>query len=482
MMTRRSMEPIAELSVADSRFLGFCFNFSTIEEVEQCQRTLKEQYPTAAHIPIVYKFSSNNHNNKEGYDEDQEPSDSVGPGIMKEIIKKQQQQQQKKLDDNGSSGDDEHENKNNLVVAVVRFWGDTLLGVTCGRLPQCYQSIARLVLHRYFYSTSTTSSNNKIIMQPLELEILNNIENSIYGLGAGDCELILNIVPDDNDDDLLLVDKVKMELNFEGFMGAAGEVLPRLQNLQADLTQNLIPIYRYPGNYSGDSWKTFEWSPTSLLIKKAVEDNLLLPQTMNHCVTNYYRDGTDFIDHHSDKDLDLNRDGAIVSVSLGDERIFELKRRKDPKDITRIILPPRSMLVLGPITNKEFSHSILQNVDSSKIRISLTMREVKTFKDVNTNRLFGQGVRNKSLKQLRKRHLIENGALFSGFCTLSALMVSKIKINNAINNTSTCLIMTGIFATGTLSVRLLTNTWYRQQEEREARDFFSKSSMSGTKY
>jgi putative IMPACT (imprinted ancient) family translation regulator len=469
----RSMEPIGELSVADSRFLGFCFNFSTIEEVEQCQRTLKEKYPTAAHIPIVYKFSKN----KEGWDEDQEPPDSVGPGIMKEIIKKKQQQ--KKSDDDGSSGDDENENKNDLVVAVVRFWGDTLLGVTCGRLPQCYQSIARLVLHRYCYSTST--SNNKI-MQPLELEILNNIENSIYGLGAGDCELILDIIPDDNDDELLLLDKVKIELNFEGFMGAAGEVLPRLQNLQADLTQNLIPIYRYPGNYSGDSWKTFEWSPTSLEIKKAVEDNLLLPQTMNHCVTNYYRDGKDFIDHHSDKDLDLNRDGVIVSVSLGDERIFELKRRKEPKDITRIVLPPRSMLVLGPITNKEFSHSILQKVDSNKTRISLTMREVKTFKDSNTNRLFGQGVRNKSLKQLRKRHLFENCALFSGFCTLSALMVSKVKINNAINNTNTCLLMTGIFATGTLSVRLLTNTWYRQQEEREARDFFSKSSMSGTKY
>jgi putative IMPACT (imprinted ancient) family translation regulator len=462
------MEPIGELSVADSRFLGFCFNFSTIDEVEHCQRTLKQQYPTASHIPIIYKFSSNsnggnNNKEKEGWDEDKEPPDSVGPGIMKEIIKKQQQSKD-------GSGD---ENKNNcLVVAVVRFWGDTLLGVTCGRLPQCYQSIARLALHRY--------STNR--MQPLELEILNNIENSIYGLGAGDCELILNIIPDDNDDDLLLVDKMKLELNFEAFMGATGEVLPRLQNLQADLTQNLIPIYRYPGNYSGDSWKTFEWSTTSLKIKKAVEDNLLLSQTMNHCVTNYYRDGKDFIDHHSDKDLDLNRDGVIVSVSLGDERIFELKRRKEPKDITRIVLPPRSMLVLGPITNKEFSHSILQKVDSNKTRISLTMREVLTFQDSSSNRLFGQGVRNKSLIQLRKRHLIENCALFSGFCTLSALVVSKSKVNNASINTNTCLLLTGIFATGTLSIRILTNTWYRQQEEKEARDFFSKASMSGTKY
>lgn len=436
------MEPIGQIAVADSRFLGFCFHLATIAEVEQCQQRLKQQYPEAAHVPIVYKLS----NGTEGWDEDGEPTNSVGSGIM-QVIK-------------------EYWNDSFVVVAVVRFWKEQLLGVTCGRLPQCYQSIARLALHRY--------GTEK--MQPFKQEMLKP-EKSLYGLAAGDCELILDIV---QDPDNTLLDKIKNELNFDGFKGAAGEVLPRLQNLQADLSKNLIPVYRYPGNYSGDEWDTFEWSPMSLEIKKAVEENILLPQTMNHCVTNYYRDGKDFIAHHSDKDLDLNRDGVIVSVSLGDERIMELKRRSEPKDVTRIALPPRSMLVLGPKTNKEFSHSILQKAGSEKPRISLTLREVKTFKDVNTGRLYGQGVKCKSLTQVRATHILENGLLFSGFCGLSVLMTAKAKERSL--STTTCFALSGLFAAGTFSIRLLRNSWYKQQEETAARDFFSMSSMSGTKY
>ena len=88
-----------------------------------------------------------------------------------------------------------------------------------------------------------------------------------------------------------------------------------------------IPIYRYPGNYSGTEWPTHSWSDTSLSIKQAVKESLqpLYIQSMNHCVsTNLYRSGSDRIDHHSDKDLDLNRQGAIVSISLGCTRIMEL--------------------------------------------------------------------------------------------------------------------------------------------------------------
>ena len=80
---------------------------------------------------------------------------------------------------------------------------------------------------------------------------------------------------------------------------------------------------------------------------------------MNHCVANYYRHGNDFIAHHSDKDLDLDRNGAIVSVSIGAERILELRRRAEPRDVTRLILPHASMLIIGPVTNKFYTHSIL---------------------------------------------------------------------------------------------------------------------------
>mmetsp|Transcript_13549 Transcript_13549/g.32711 ORF Transcript_13549/g.32711 Transcript_13549/m.32711 type:complete len:439 (+) Transcript_13549:161-1477(+) len=435
-------DPLGEIAVADSRFLGFCCHCSTVAEVRDYQQKLKKEYPGAAHIPVVYKVADGS----EGWDEDGEPPNSVGPPIMS-IIKEQW-------------------SDSYVVVAVVRFWKEQLLGVTCGRLPQCYQSLARLVLHRYGTEP----------MNPMHQDIL-KVDHSVYGMAAGDCELILDVV---KDPDGTLLQQVQQELNFDGFKGAEGEVLPRLQNLQTDLSQNVIPVYRYPGNYQGDEWETFQWSSTSLMIKKAVEDQLLVPQKMNHCVTNFYRDGKDFIAHHSDKDLDLNRQGVIVSVSLGDERIMELRRRTEPKDVTRIVLPPRSMLVLGPNTNKEFSHSILQKIDATQPRISLTIREVRTYLDLSTGLLFGQGASRKSLLNLRLRYLLENAVLVLGLSGASSAIASKTE-DKSMTKTAGVLWFGGLLA-GTWGIQKLAHVWYKQQEEREAREFFSKSSMSGTKY
>lgn len=435
-------DALGEIAVADSRFLGFCCHCATVAEVRTYQAKLKQEYPDAAHIPVVYKVGDGS----EGWDEDGEPPNSVGPSIMS-IIKEQW-------------------SDSYVVVAVVRYWKEQLLGVTCGRLPQCYQSIARLVLHRYGTER----------MKPLYREIP-KVDHSVYGLAAGDCELILDVVQDPDDK---VLDQVQQELNFDGFKGAEGEVLPRLQNLQADISKNVIPVYRYPGNYQGDEWETFQWSPTSLMIKKAVEDQLLLPQKMNHCVTNFYRDGMDFIAHHSDKDLDLNREGVIVSVSLGEERIMELRRRSGPKDVTRIVLPPRSMLVLGPKTNKEFSHSILQKPDATKPRISLTMREVRTYLDLSTGLLFGQGTSRKSLLMLRIRYLLENAAIVLGLSGTASIVASKTE-NETLSTTEGAFWFGGLLA-GAFGLRQLIYKWSKYQEEKEARTFFSKSSMSGTKY
>jgi len=58
--------------------------------------------------------------------------------------------------------------------------------------------------------------------------------------------------------------------------------------------------------------------PAFIQDKARSRNNLrpLVEQEMNHCVTNYYRNGKDLIDHHSDKILNLERDGVIiVSVS-----------------------------------------------------------------------------------------------------------------------------------------------------------------------
>ena len=459
-----TITPLDEIKVADSHFLGFCFPVASTEEVDECRNKLKKLHPDAAHIPLIWWFGDDTGDAK--WDEDGEPPESIGPGMVQEVE---------------SFFANKDAIKKGLLVGIVRYFGNRLFGVTCGRLGGCYRSILRKALHRHFFPGV-----------PLVIDLTNQPEKELYGMGAGDCELILNLVEDNmplataNKDDAAteestppsLVNRLLSELQFDCFKGAAGEELPRLQNLQADISDGIFPVYRYPGNYSGDLWTTFEWSPTSLQVKNAVEERLkpLVDQVMNHCVTNYYRDGKDFIAHHGDKDLDLNRQGVIVSVSLGETRVLELRRRAEPKDIFRMILPHRSMFVLGPHTNREWTHSILTKEESEGIRLSLTMRDVKTFRDSATGRLFGPGVDTQTLDEIRQRAFVENAACFAAFCGLTASMSSK-KAMTARN-----MVVTGACVLGIFGLRLLSSSMRKKQEERSARDFFSKHSSSGTKY
>ena len=103
---------------------------------------------------------------------------------------------------------------------------------------------------------------------------------------------------------------------------------------------------------------------------------------------------------------------------------MELQDQTFPHDVCRVDLPPNSMFVLSPYTNAQFTHAILpvdvveeehkhnrrvsfckgvpvSNEEEVGIAecsvergggISLTFRDVRTFLDGSTQRLFGQGV------------------------------------------------------------------------------------------
>jgi len=554
----------------------------------------------------------------EGYHDDNEPSQAnIGLTLLneltryKKILRRQStirirggssQMYDADNDDDSSSNDDENKEEescaltnppsttpnNNMShppiatsIIIVRYFNTKLLGVTCGRLTSIYARTARLALHRHmngvdkpyverftFSSSGCSSSGAK----EEESEWKN-----IYGLCAGDTELILNVVPpivnnDENSNATMydregrplpdphassrgIVQALLSELEFEGMVGSKNELLPRLQNLQADLPtinqneKSIIPIYRYPGNYSGTEWPTHSWSSTSLTIKQSVEEALqpLYIQSMNHCVTNLYRSGSDRIDHHSDKDLDLNRCGVIVSISLGCTRIMELKDRIYPHDVTRIELPSNSMFVLGPYTNARFTHAVLpkkvtfsesnlvslvgEDKDTKKAsslnprcsiegggRISLTFRDVRTFLDIKTQRLFGQGVsssielptididkdtgviKNESLAKVvhitRDQDTKENSTALVialglgsavGYVVSSKSSSSSGGRREAKSDTTLALLRNVSTAIISASV----SYWYLQRtrrvmrqvrEEKEARVFFSKKSASGNKY
>ncbi|KAL9187681.1 hypothetical protein ACHAXT_006059 [Thalassiosira profunda] len=553
--SHRHHEPLCELRVADSVFLGFVCTHPTLASVEHFRQELMDRHhPNAAHVPYAASLGDGE---EEGYDDDDEPTGSgVGKALLRELQKyKKQLRRQSTIklrgsgknmlfesdeEDDGDCGAERQSSDCQTPVAtaiiVVRYFEKRLLGVTCGRLRAVYERTARLALHRHLNGRDKPFTERFAFREGYEW-------SNLYGLGAGDTELILNVVPEDDErakqSSNSIVDKLTSELQFEGMVGSKNEVLPRLQNLQADLPfvcGSIVPIYRYPGNYSGLEWPTHHWSPTTLAVKKAVEEALqpLYVQHMNHCVTNLYRDGTDKIDRHSDKDLDLNREGVIVSVSLGAKRVMEVRDRQYPHDVAHVELPPNSMFVLGPYTNARFTHAILPSKESHEEdighsrrvsffcskpqehlssnavcsvgeggRVSLTFRDVRTFLDVKTQRLFTpvvkdgfisgeslskavQNVREADRGERRSAALIAMGlGTTAGYAALSAVGSGKER-TSASSDTSALLrsVSTAvIFASASYwSIQQLRSKARHQREEKEARVFFSKKSASGNVY
>jgi len=521
-------EPLSELKVADSTFLAFvCCS----DEINKYLDDIKTQHPKAAHIPYA---SSSLVNGGDRCEDDGEPEAAlIGESLLDELktYKKQLRKQRTMRISGGhhqgkTMMDVEKEEQMSCggtpvanAVIIVRYFGSRLLGVTCGRLKDLYVRAARLALHRQLHGLS------KPFVETYRFDKSVNWKN-VYGLGAGDTELILDVVSNDSNDgnnSESIAQKLMKELEWEGMLGSKNEMLPRLQNLQADLPivgenadEYLIPIYRYPGNYSGTEWPTHPWSPTTHAIKECVEKALqpLYVQNMNHCVSNLYRDGADRIDHHSDKDLDLNRNGVIVSVSLGSTRVMELRDRNSPGDVARIELPEGSMFVLGPYTNAKFTHAVLpeyevdfleQNNTLTKEpkcrtedggRISLTLRDVRTFLDVKTERLFGQGV----LSSCNSPQLTEEG-LRQAIVTMrkedaadrnrAAVVAAAIGVGASLasfnktrgkSSIRSVAIPTISAVASYFCLRHLKNRRRKHRDEMEARDFFSKKSVSGTKY
>lgn len=573
-----SNRPLATLSVADSTFHCYVSTSRSLPSIAQLHADLKTKHPEAAHIP--YAASIEDYNDVGAGSEDRTFDDNEpGPAMVgKELLRvlnlyKRGLRREETMKVHGHSIKSSTDRSSGLVsegsfdgnfnferrdtgrkedgppvataVFIVRYFKERLLGVTCGRLTALYGRVARLALHRHMHGTTVPYIE--------KYSFGSSHWRNVYGLGAGDTELLLDVVPlieyedgeecDENNSNF--VKKLLSELKFEGMVGSKDEELPRLQNLQADLPlvdgSTVIPMYRYPGNYSGSEWPTNPWSPTTLYIKRCAEMALqpLYHQHMNHAVCNYYRHGDDNIQHHSDKDLDLNRDGVIVSVSLGSMRVMELRDRRFPHDISRIELPPGSMFVLGPYTNANFTHSILPVLDADEARterrqldyfsgsghygeqirsiiagggrISLTFRDARSFLDVKSNRLFGQGlvssfetpilvedgiITNDSLSKAVKRVRDEDakerkssrlvGAAIGAIvgCVSNHGLPHKGRANTADRTDLVCG-LAKVIASATASywyLNFLKSERRRVREERDARLFFSKKSASGNQY
>lgn len=129
--------------------------------------------------------------------------------------------------------------------------------------------------------------------------------------------------------------------------------------------------------YSGLQLTPLPWTETLLDIKSRVE--AVTRTDFNSVLLNYYRDHRDSMGLHSDDEPELGEQPILASLSLGEERIFILKHKRDKAlKPVRLKLPSGSLLLMKGDTQRYWKHGIDKEARPCGPRVNLTFRSIRT--------------------------------------------------------------------------------------------------------
>ena len=113
------------------------------------------------------------------------------------------------------------------------------------------------------------------------------------------------------------------------------------------------------------------WSGIVENVKERVEN--LTGKRYNICLCNYYATGNRTIGFHSDQE-EYGSISCIASISLGEEREFVFRSKKDPTNKTGLVLEHGSLIIMGENCQERYEHSVPANKKCKNGRINLTFR------------------------------------------------------------------------------------------------------------
>ncbi|AWX45487.1 DNA oxidative demethylase ALKBH2 [Flagellimonas maritima] len=128
-------------------------------------------------------------------------------------------------------------------------------------------------------------------------------------------------------------------------------------------------------SYSNIVMRPHEFTPELLQIKSFVEKEAEME--FSTCLLNYYRNGKDSNGWHADDEKELGQNPVIASISLGAERIFHLRNKKDKLLKHKIVLEHGSLLLMAGETQHKWHHKIAKTSKNIGERINLTFRIIK---------------------------------------------------------------------------------------------------------
>lgn len=127
--------------------------------------------------------------------------------------------------------------------------------------------------------------------------------------------------------------------------------------------------------YSNILMKPNPFTEELLSLKNIIETKLNLEFTT--VLLNYYRDGQDSNGWHADNEKELGKNPSIASLSLGAERLFHFKHRRNSEETYKIMLEHGSLLLMKGAMQHHWLHQLPKTKKKVGERINLTFRNIR---------------------------------------------------------------------------------------------------------
>jgi alkylated DNA repair dioxygenase AlkB len=130
-----------------------------------------------------------------------------------------------------------------------------------------------------------------------------------------------------------------------------------------------------PYTYSGLTLQPKPWNKGLLYIKNTIEK--IAEVQFNSVLMNWYRDGEDYINWHTDAEKELGKNPIIGSVNFGTTRRFQLRRMDNNKEKIEIPLKNGTFLLMRDETQHFWQHAVPKETKIKDARFNLTFRIIK---------------------------------------------------------------------------------------------------------
>ncbi len=129
-----------------------------------------------------------------------------------------------------------------------------------------------------------------------------------------------------------------------------------------------------PYTYSGLALQPNPWNKGLLDIKQRIEN--VTTTRFNSVLMNWYRDGADYINWHTDAEKELGQNPVIASANFGSTRRFLIRRIDDHKCKIEIPLKHGTLLIMKGKLQHYWQHSVPKQKSITQARFNLTFRRI----------------------------------------------------------------------------------------------------------